>query len=65
MAVGRPSVEGIESIRVIRAARETVRQLKDANWNFEKFPQVYAKHPAADVLAKNKKQEHLVVIVFS
>lgn len=52
MAVGRPSVEGIESIRVIRAARETVRQLKDANWNFEKFPQVYAKNPAADVLAK-------------
>lgn len=52
MAVGRPSVEGIELINIIREAREIVAQLKAANWNFEKFPQVYAKNPAADVLAK-------------
>ena len=52
MAVGRPSVEGIELINIVREAREIVAQLKAANWNFEKFPQVYAKNPAADVLAK-------------
>lgn len=52
MAVRRPSVEGIESLRVIREARDTVEQIKASNWDFEKFPQVFAKNPAADVLAK-------------
>src|ERR1019366_1736410 len=52
MAVKRPSVEGIESISIIREARETVTQLKESSWDFAKFPQVYAKNPAADVLAK-------------
>lgn len=52
MAVRRPSVEGIEVINIIREARETVSRLKAANWDFQQFPQVYAKDPAADVLAK-------------
>lgn len=52
MVARRPSVEGIEVINIIRQARETVSQLKASNWNFEKFPQVFAKNPAADVLAK-------------
>jgi|ERR1017187_300850 hypothetical protein len=52
MMVLRPSVEGIESIRIIREARETVRLLKEANWDFQGFPQVFAKNPAADVMAK-------------
>ena len=33
MAVGRPSVEGIELINIVRQARETVAQLKAANWD--------------------------------
>src|SRR5262245_57670554 len=52
MRVLRPSVEGVESIRIIREARQTVAQLKAANWDFQKFPEVFAKDPAADVLAK-------------
>ena len=52
MLVARPSVEGIEFINIIRQARETVTRLKESNWNFRKFPEVYAKDPAADVLAK-------------
>jgi hypothetical protein len=52
MQVLRPSVEGIESIRIIREARETVNRLKESSWDFEKFPEVFAKNPAADVLAK-------------
>jgi hypothetical protein len=52
MRAGRPSVEGIEVIRYIREARQTVNQLREANWDFQQFPQVFAKDPAADVLAK-------------
>lgn len=52
MVARRPSVEGIEVINIIRQARETVSKLKASNWDFEKFPQVFAKNPAADVLAK-------------
>jgi hypothetical protein len=52
MAAHRPSVEGIEVINIIRQARETVARLKVSNWDFERFPEVFAKNPAADVLAK-------------
>lgn len=52
MVARRPSVEGIEVINIIRQARETISQLKASNWDFERFPQVFAKNPAADVLAK-------------
>src|SRR5258708_26797598 len=52
MLVKRPSVEGVESLRIIREARDTVERIKASNWDFEKFPQVFAKNPAADVLAK-------------
>jgi hypothetical protein len=52
MVARRPSVEGIEVINIIRQARETVLRLRDSNWNFERFPEVFAKNPAADVLAK-------------
>lgn len=52
MVARRPSVEGIEVINIIRQARETVSKLRESNWNFEQFPEVFAKNPAADVLAK-------------
>src|SRR5574338_1201728 len=52
MAARRPSVEGIEAIRLIREARNTVQLLKESNWDFQQFPQVFARDPAADVLAK-------------
>ena len=52
MAVRRPSVEGIEAINIIRDARATVQRLKESNWDFQQFPQVFARDPAADVLAK-------------
>lgn len=52
MAVRRPSVEGIEVINIIREARMTVQRLKESNWDFQQFPQVFARDPAADVLAK-------------
>lgn len=52
MVVKRPSVEGVESIRVIREAREKVSFLKQNNWDFQEVPEVFAKNPAADVLAK-------------
>ncbi len=52
MRVQRASVEGIESIRFIRQAREVVQQLRAANWDFAQFPQVFARDPHADVVAK-------------
>jgi hypothetical protein len=52
MRVQRASVEGIEVIRFIREAREIVQKLRDANWDFAKFPQVFARDPYADVVAK-------------
>lgn len=52
MLVRRPSVEGIESVELIRKTRATVERLKAANWNFEQFPEVFARNPHADVLAK-------------
>lgn len=52
MRVQRASVEGIEVINIIRQARETVAALKSSNWDFGKFPQVFAHDPFADVVAK-------------
>jgi hypothetical protein len=52
MRVLRSSVEGIDSIRIIREARATVQALKDSNWDFARFPQVFARDPFADVVAK-------------
>ena len=52
MVAWRPSVEGIEAINLIREARQTVHLLKESNWDFQQFPQVFARDPAADVLAK-------------
>jgi hypothetical protein len=52
MRVMRPSVEGVESINVIREARALVQQMRESNWDFAKFPQVFAKDPFADVVAK-------------
>lgn len=39
-------------INIIREARMTVQRLKESNWDFQQFPQVFARDPAADVLAK-------------
>jgi len=58
MVARRPSVEGIELINIARQARRTVSQLQASNWNFEKFPEVFAKNPAADVLAKEIVHVH-------
>jgi hypothetical protein len=58
MVARRPSVEGIELINIARQARETVSQLKSSNWDFEKFPEIFAKDPAADVLAKEIAHIH-------
>ena len=52
MRVQRASVEGIDSIRIIREARATVQALKENNWNFARSPQVFARDPFADVVAK-------------
>lgn len=52
MRVNRPSVEGVESVRIIREAQDKVAFLKKNRWNFSKLPEVFAKDPAADVLAK-------------
>lgn len=52
MRVNRPSVEGVESVRVIREARDKVAFLQKNRWNFNKLPEVFAKNPAADVLGK-------------
>lgn len=52
MRVQRASVEGIESINIIREARELVSQLRTSNWDFARFERVFAKDPYADVVAK-------------
>jgi hypothetical protein len=52
MRVNRASVEGIDSIRIIRDARAKVQALKASNWDFAKFPEVFARDPFADVVAK-------------
>lgn len=58
MRVARPSVEGVEMVNVIRAASEKIRTLEGNQWNFSAVPEVFAKDPYADVLAKELVHIH-------
>ncbi len=58
MAINRPFVEGPEWVGIVREATEIVNKLEANNWDFDAAPEVFARHAAADVVAKEVLHIH-------